>query len=112
MAVEVVPGETEGNKSIRTCVIRVKALDTFKAEKLVLAPFGGTIVDITLGEKKKVYPTNPSQIATVPAKVTTGTPPVTSANPVAKVPKNSNFIIVSPLVDFNARKRQREKTEN
>ena len=104
MVVQVVAGETEGNKSIRTSVIRVKALDTFKAEKLVLAPFGGTIVDITtLGEKKKVYPTNPSQIATVPAKVTTGTPPVTSANPVARVPKTSNFIIVSPLVDSNAR---------
>ena len=106
LAVEIVPGETEGNKSIRTCVLRVKATASAKAGAIFLAPFGGKIVDISFGEKKKVYTTNPSTIATVPAKVTAGTPPIALADLVAKVPKTMNFIIVSPLVDFNMKKRK------
>ena len=63
-------------------------------------------MEIVPGEKKKVYQTNPSQIATIAAKVTTGTPPITSTKAVAKVAITSNYNIVSPLVDFNAKKRK------
>ena len=106
LAVEVVTGETEGNKSCRTCVLRAKATTAFKVGKINLSPFGGNIVEIVPGEKKKVYQTNPSQLATIAAQVTTGTLPVTSTRVVAKVAITRNYNIVSPLVDFNAKKRK------
>ena len=64
------------------------------------------IANLSDKEKKKAYPTNPCQIASVQAKVTAGTTPVTSANPVPPMAKTSSFIVVSPLVDFNAKKRK------
>ena len=106
LAVEIVPGDSLGNTSKRTCVLRVKATTPAKAGGIVLAPCGGMIVDLSLGEKKKAYTTNPSTITTVPAKVIAATEPPTIACFVPKVPRTTNFAIVSPLVDFNLKKTE------